>query len=128
MIRAHFGLQKNPFENEDNPKLLAHQQEVMDLLLVHAQQGGLCLILGEPGTGKTILKQSILQLDPKRFIIPVINRTLHTWHNTLRILCEAFHVEFAGSDHKCERLLVTEAHRLHRSGKLLMPVIDDAHL
>ena len=128
MIRAHFGLQKNPFEHADSPKLLAHQQEVMDILLVHAQQGGLCLILGEPGVGKSVLKDAILQLDPKRYIIPVINRTLHTWHNTLRILCEAFQVEFAGSDYKCERLLVTEAYRLHRSGKLLMPVIDDAHL
>jgi type II secretory pathway predicted ATPase ExeA len=46
----------------------------------------------------------------------------------LRILCEAFKVEFDGRDHKCERLLVAEAYRLHRSGKLLMPVIDDAHL
>jgi type II secretory pathway predicted ATPase ExeA len=76
------------------------------------------------GHWKNSLKQAILQLDPKRFVIPVINRTLHTWHNTLRILCEAFHVEFVGSDHKCERFLVAE----HRSGKLLMPVIDDAHL
>lgn len=128
MIRAHFGLRKNPFECDETPKLLAHQQEVLDILLVHAQQGGLCLILGEPGCGKSVLKSTILQLDPKRHVIPVLNRTLHTWHNTLRILCEAFHAEFQGSDHKCERLLVTEAYRLHRTGKLLMPVIDDAHL
>ncbi|MDR0351892.1 MAG: AAA family ATPase [Opitutaceae bacterium] len=128
MIRAHFGLQKNPFEDGDNPKLLAHQQEVMDILPVHAQQGGLCLILDEPGTGKSVLKHAILQLDPKRHVIPVLNRTLHTWHTMLRILCEAFKVEFDGRDHKCERLLVAEAYRLHRSGKLLMPVIDDAHL
>jgi type II secretory pathway predicted ATPase ExeA len=128
MIRAHFGLQKNPFEHNELPKLLAHQQEVMDILLVHAQQGGLCLILGESGVGKSVLKQAILQLDPKRYVMPVVNRTLHTWHNTLRILCEAFQVEFQCSDHKCERLLVTEAYRLHRTGKLLMPVIDDAHL
>jgi type II secretory pathway predicted ATPase ExeA len=128
MIHAHFGLQKNPFEDDGNPKLLAHQQEILDILLVHVQQGGLCLILGEPGCGKTILKETILQLDPKRHVIPVLNRTLHTWHNTLRILCETFHVSFHGSDHKCERLLVTEACRLHRSGKLLMPIIDDVHL
>ena len=29
---------------------------------------------------------------------------------------------------KCERLLVQEAFRLHRTGKLLVPIIDDAHL
>jgi len=127
MIRSHFGLTKNPFAGE-SLTLLAHQQEVFDILKVHAQQGGLCLVLGEPGTGKSVLKEALLAHDPKRMIIPVVNRTLHTYHNTLRILCEAFQIEFEGRDHHCERLLVQEAFRVHRSGKLLVPIIDDAHL
>jgi len=127
MIRAHFGLQKNPFAPEQLA-LLAHQQEVFDILKVHAQQGGLCLVLGEPGTGKSVLKDALLAHDPKRLITPVVNRTLHTYHNTLRILCEAFQIEFEGHDHRCERLLVQEAFRVHRAGKLLVPIIDDAHL
>ena len=45
MIRSHFGLQRNPFDT-DALLLLAHQQEVFDILKVHAQQGGLCLVLG----------------------------------------------------------------------------------
>jgi general secretion pathway protein A len=127
MIRAHFGLQKNPFAGEALA-LLGHQQEIFDILKVHAQQGGLCLVLGEPGTGKSVLKQALLAHDPKRMITPVVNRTLHTYHNTLRILCEAFQIEFEGHDHRCERLLVQEAFRVHRSGKMLVPIIDDAHL
>jgi type II secretory pathway predicted ATPase ExeA len=127
MIRSHFGLQKNPFDGEALP-LLAHQQEVFEILKVHAQQGGLCLVLGEPGTGKSVLKQALLACDPKRMITPVVNRTLHTYHNTLRILCEAFQLEFNGRDHACERLLVQEAFRVHRAGKMLVPIIDDAHL
>ena len=127
MIRAHFGLQKNPFETEAFT-LLAHQQEVFDILKVHAQQGGLCLVLGEPGTGKSILKQALVGQDQKRVITPVVNRTLHTYHNTLRILCAAFQIEFEGHDHRCERLLVQEAFRVHRAGKMLVPIIDDAHL
>ncbi len=127
MIRSHFGLQKNPFDSEAFT-LLAHQQEAFDILKVHAQQGGLCLVLGEPGTGKSVLKQALLAHDPKRMITPVVNRTLHTYHNTLRILCEAFQIEFEGHDHRCERLLVQEAFRLHRTGKMLVPIIDDAHL
>jgi general secretion pathway protein A len=101
---------------------------VFDILRVHAQQGGLCLVLGEPGTGKSVLKEAMLSHDPKRMITPVVNRTLHTYHNTLRILCEAFQIEFEGRDHRCERLLVQEAFKIHRAGKMLVPIIDDAHL
>ena len=127
MIRSHFGLQRNPFDPEA-VALLAHQQEIFDILRVHAQQGGLCLVLGEPGTGKSVLKQTLLTHDPKRLITPVVNRTLHTYHNTLRILCEAFQIEFEGRDHHCERLLVQQAFSVHRAGKMLVPIIDDAHL
>ena len=127
MIRSYFGLQRSPFDTE-TLTLLPHQQESLDILRVHAQQGGLCLVLGEPGTGKSVLKQALLNHDPKRMITPVVNRTLHTYHNTLRILCQAFQIEFEGHDHRCERLLVQEAFRIYRAGQMLVPVIDDAHL
>ena len=64
MIRSHFGLQRNPFDME-NLSLLEHQQQVLDILRVHAQQGGLCLVLGEPGTGKSVLKEALVNHDPK---------------------------------------------------------------
>ena len=129
MIRSHFGLRKNPFDHgEACPELLTHQREIFDILQVHAQQGGLCLVLGEPGTGKSVLKHALQSCDPKRLVCPVVNRTLHSYHNTLRILCAAFQIEVAGHDHTCEKLLVQEAFRLHRAGRLLVPVIDDAHL
>ncbi len=127
MIRSHFGLQRNPFDH-DAVAMLPHQTEAFDVLRVHAQQGGLCLVLGEPGTGKSVIKHALVSHDQKRLITPVVNRTLHTYHNTLRILCEAFQIEFDGRDYHCEKLLVQEAFRLHRTGKMLVPIIDDAHL
>lgn len=127
MIRAHFGLDQNPFTN-DKISLLHQQQEILDTLRVHCQQGGLCIIVGDPGTGKSIIKHALCHHDPKRMITPVVNRTLHTYRSTLRILCEAFQIDVDGHDFSCERRLITEAHRINHQGKMLVPIIDDAHL
>jgi len=95
MIRAHFGLDQNPF-SRDTLNLLPLQQEIFDTLRVHCQQGGLCVIVGEPGTGKSVIKQALCHHDPKRMLTPVVNRTLHTYHSTLRILCQAFQIDAEG--------------------------------
>ena len=128
MIRAHFGIARDPFVIDGQTPLLAHQQRHFDILEVHARQGGFCLILGEPGTGKSVLKRHILHHDTRHWITPVINRSLHSWHNILRLLCAAFDLEADGSDHKCEARLVAEARRLHSKAKHIIPIIDDAHL
>lgn len=127
MIRSYFGLDHNPFSHEDI-NLLPQQQEIFDTLKVHSQQGGLCLLVGEPGTGKSIIKEAILRHDPKRMIAPVVNRTLHTYSNTLRILCDAFQIDTQGENFKCEKRLIEQAEKINHQGKMLVPIIDDAHL
>jgi type II secretory pathway predicted ATPase ExeA len=127
MIRSYFGLTQNPF-SLDNINLLAHQQEVHDILRVHSQQGGLCLLLGEPGTGKTVIKEAIKQQADKRMVVITVARTLHTYFHTIKILCQAFNIDYVGSDFKCEKRLIEEAYNLFRSSRLLIIVVDDAHL
>lgn len=127
MIRSYFGIDQNPFAQE-NVSLLPHQQEIFDTLKVHSQQGGLCLLLGEPGTGKTVIKETIKNYDPKRMITPTVNRTLHTYYSTLRILCQAFNIDFDGCDFRCEKRLIEEAYKLNHLSKMIVPIIDDAHL
>ena len=127
MIRAFYGLADNPFSSR-SLKLLPQQQEVYDTLRVHCQQGGLSLVLGIPGTGKSVIKEAILQGSDKRQLVTSVGRTLHTYTNTVKILCEAFHIDFEGSSFKCERRLIEEAVSLNRVGKTLITIIDDAHL
>jgi len=114
-----------------NPRtltLLTHQKEIFDTIKVHAQQGGPCVIMGEPGTGKSVIKQAIINHDPKRMITPAVARTLHTYSNTLQILCEAFGKEVNGRDTRREKLLIEAGWKVNHDGKMLVPIIDDAHL
>lgn len=46
----------------------------------------------------------------------------------LRILCQAFQLDVEGRDFRCEKRLIEEAHRINHAGKMLAPIIDDAHL
>jgi type II secretory pathway predicted ATPase ExeA len=127
MIRSWFGLHKTPFAQED-VEPLRQQREILDVLLVHCQQGGLSVVQGEPGVGKSVIKEALVRHDPKRLIVPVVGRTLHTYNNTLRILCQAFGIEQDGGAEKCEQRLILQAQRLNQQHKMLAPIIDDAHL
>ncbi len=111
MIRAHFGIDRNPFSTEACEPL-AHQQEILDTLRVHGQQGGFCVVMGHPGTGK----------------LASVSRTMHTYSNTVRILCQAFGVEHAATHYKCEKNLIAEAFALKQAGRSVLTLIDDAHL
>lgn len=77
------------------------QQEIHDTLKVHCQQGGLCLVMGEPGSGKSVIKETIKQKADKRMVVVSVNRTMHTYSNTLKILCDAFQIDHDGTHVKC---------------------------
>jgi len=98
MIRAFYGIATHPF-TIDQITLLDHQQEIFDILGVHSYQGGLCLLMGEPGTGKTMIKTAIGQKADKTTMVVNIARTLHTYFNTIKILCHAFKCYLPHYDH-----------------------------
>jgi len=127
MIRSFFGLTQNPFDRREL-ELLPAQREIHETLKVHCQQGGLCLVLGVPGTGKSVIKQSLQRLPDNQYLIATVARTLHTYTNTVKILCEAFRVEFESNAFKCERRLIEHAFGLNHAGKCLTTILDDAHL
>jgi type II secretory pathway predicted ATPase ExeA len=127
MIRAFYGLTQNPFEQREL-ELLPQQREIHDTLKVHCQQGGLCLVLGVPGTGKSVIKESLRRLPENQHLVATVARTLHTYTNTVKILCEACRVPFESNAFKCERRLIEQAFSLNHAGKTLTTILDDAHL
>lgn len=127
MIRSHFGVERNPFDTTDIT-LLPHQQRVFDTIQVHSRQGGLCLIIGDPGTGKSVIKNAIANQDKKKVVTPTISRTLHAYPSILKILCTAMDVNPRGHAEKNEKMLIEAAFRINAKGRMLVPIIDDAHL
>lgn len=127
MIRSFFGLTQNPFDSRELV-LLPQQQEIYDTLKVHCQQGGLCLVLGVHGTGKSVVKQALQRLPDQQHLVATVGRTLHTYTNTVKILCDAFRVEFQSNAFLCERKLIEQAFSLNHAGKCLTTILDDAHL
>ena len=125
MIRSFFGLTQNPFDLRELV-LLPHQQEIHDTLKVHCQ-GGLCLVLGVPGAGKSVIKQSLQRLPENQHLVATVALSLHAT-NTVKILCDAFRIEFDSSAFKCERRLIEQAFNLNHAGKALHTILDDAHL
>jgi len=127
MIRSFFGITQNPFDARELV-LLPQQQEIFDILKVHCQQGGLCLVLGAPGTGKSVIKQALQRLPDNQHLVATVGRILHTYTNTVKILCDAFRVEFQSNAFLCERKLIEQAFSLNHAGKCVTTILDDAHL
>ncbi|HEX2955888.1 MAG TPA: ATP-binding protein [Chitinispirillaceae bacterium] len=127
MIRVWFGIDNNPFSLE-NVVLLKQQHDVFGTLKVHCHKGGLCLVMGEPGTGKSVVKEALRQKADKRMVVISVNRTMHTYSNTLKILCSAFSIDHEGLHVNCEKRLIEQAYALNREGKSIVTVVDEAHL
>jgi type II secretory pathway predicted ATPase ExeA len=127
MIRAWFGTEQDPFSIE-KITLLPQQQDAYDTLKVHSQQGGLCLVMGESGTGKSVIKDAVRHKADKRMVVVTVNRTMHTYSNTLKILCDAFSIDQDGMHVRCEKRLIEQAFSFNREGKSIVTIIDEAHL
>jgi type II secretory pathway predicted ATPase ExeA len=126
MINAIWGITHAPFQR-DKHSLLSQQKNIVDIIKIHAQQGGFSVIIGEPGVGKTVLREHIEQLDKERESTVVsCSRTLHTYRQIIWQLAESFKLET--SDKSIEKDLIQEAFAHIRERKTLYILIDEAHL
>jgi len=126
MIKSIHAVTKEPF-NRTELTLLSQQKQIVEIIKIHAQQGGFSVVIGEPGVGKTILKEHIESLDKERDITVVsCSRTLHTYSNILKQLAESFKIDVPAKD--IERELIACAFKHIKERKTLYILIDEAHL
>lgn len=126
MINAIWGITQTPFKR-DKLMLLPQQKNIADIIKIHAQQGGFSVIIGEPGVGKTVLREHIEALDKEReFSVVSCSRTLHTYRQIAWQLVESFKLE--STEKALEKDLIDAAFTHVRERKTLYILVDEAHL
>ena len=126
MIKSIHGITKEPFNRHDLA-LLPQQKQILDIIKIHSQQGGFSVIVGEPGVGKSVLKEHIENLAKERDItIASCSRTMHTYLAILKQLAESFKIEVPVKS--LEKELIQCAFHHIRERKTLYILIDEAHL
>src|SRR3989338_6388228 len=94
------GLEREPFSTSPDPQFFflsaAHRAALYRLRIAVKLQRGLCLVLGDVGTGKTTLSQRLAQLLPQDGPIAlhvILNPYFESDQQFLLALMEAFHLE-----------------------------------
>ena len=94
------GLEREPFSTSPDPHFLflsgAHRAALYRIRIAAKLQRGLCLVLGDVGTGKTTLSRRLAQLLPQDGPIDfhvILNPYFESDQQFLLALMEAFHLE-----------------------------------
>lgn len=126
MIKSTFGITKEPF-NRQQPSLLAQQKKIADLIKIHSQHGGFSVIIGNPGVGKSVLREHIEEFNNERgTVVASFSQTMHTYINILKQLAESFKIDVPTKN--IEKELIQTAYQHIRDRKVLYTLIDEAHL
>lgn len=126
MIKSLFGITQEPFFRHQHT-LITQQNAIMDIVKIHAQHGGFSVIIGNPGVGKSVLREHIEDLaNEKDTVVISFSRTMHTYLNVLKQVADAFKLEVPLN--ALEKNIIHAAHREVQQRKTLFTVIDEAHL
>lgn len=126
MIKSTFGLTREPFCRTEFP-LLPQQQQIIDMIKIHAGHGGFSVIIGDPGVGKSVIRTHLEQLVKGRdTVVASFTQTLHTYQPILKLLAEALQIDTPMKD--IEKALIQAAYRHVQANKSLYILIDEAHL
>ena len=127
IIQSTFGIKKEPFHS-NTPTLLPSQQRIFDAIKSHASYGGFSVILGEPGVGKSVIKNTIEQLgQSKDYVCASISRTMHTYGNILTQLADTLGIDDQRFS-KLEKAILEAVFVCQKQRKTLYTIIDEAHL
>src|SRR5262245_5490814 len=129
----HFGLRERPFSNAADLRFVYlaphHEQAIAHLLKGLQAPGGIVLLTGESGLGKTTTCRVLLSRLPERVdVVPILNPSL-TSLELLAFACEELGV--TREPDAADRALLENALRAALTARLgarrAVLIVDDAH-
>jgi general secretion pathway protein A len=133
MYENFFGLKERPFDLSPNPRFLyvtgPQREALANLRYGLTTPRGLTLLLGEAGTGKTTLVQSVLaELDPDQIECVLVSNPTLTRAEFYEFLSTSFRLDAGPISSKARFLFALRRHleERHRAGKLTALILDEA--
>jgi general secretion pathway protein A len=135
LYAAYFGLVRDPFSIAPDPRFLymsERHREALALLLYGVRGGGgVVLLTGEIGAGKTTVCRCFLEQIPQDVNVAYVLNPRQTVQEILETICEEFHIELVS---RRQRLGLKEAVdalnqfllQSHAEGRSNVLIIDEA--
>ena len=132
MYPAHFGLRENPFATDADPKVLwlgEKRKKALESLVSGILSGeGVQVVIGKPGTGKTMLADTVLTELGDRALAAVVPCAEYKGIDFLKLVERAYGI--SGNSQSQGSFFSRFSEFLHRtftSGKKVVLIIDEAH-
>ena len=133
MYQTHFGLQELPFTiTPDTSFFFAHtsHQEALNTLLVAVRSGeGFMKVIGEVGTGKTLLCRKFLgSLDHREFVSAYIPNPYLQPMTLLLAIADELGIKYSqhANQHQLLKLLTRQLLEAYGQGKRVVVCLDEA--
>jgi general secretion pathway protein A len=133
MYQDHFHLNEMPFSIAPDPRFLfmseRHREAMAHLLFGVGGEGGIVLLTGEVGAGKTTICRSLLDQLPENIDVAFIFNPRMTVDELLQTICEEFHIEIAQDSQGIKTHIDALNARLltsHAQGRRAILIIDEA--
>jgi type II secretory pathway predicted ATPase ExeA len=132
MYNDYFGFSESPFNITPNPRFFYCTQSCDEVLQVvrHGIESrkGLLVIVGEPGSGKTLFLKCLVRDFPSRITSIVLQNPQADFDEILRLLVEKLEIPGAGAAERTGRLERLTSHLIEhrRAGRTVCLLIDEA--
>jgi len=133
MYLQHFNLQDSPFSIAPNPRYLylgkRHQEALAHLIFGLRGEGGVVVLTGEVGTGKTTISRKLLEDIPADTDIAWIVNPKLSVEELLATICDELHIKYQETNHSIKIYTDLINHYLlaaHGKGRNTVLMIDEA--